>query len=106
LWCYYGISILFFGAEYVQVLERKRSLGKAPSKTEDSVGPNTSKNPDRKTVPIEYHKQSADSACATEASEPMEAFSHGSTKSEVGRILVTGESKPQRIQPRRANSHH
>jgi len=29
LWCYYGISIIFFGAEYVQVLEtrRQRELG-------------------------------------------------------------------------------
>jgi membrane protein len=25
LWCYYGISILFFGAEYVQVLQLRRS---------------------------------------------------------------------------------
>jgi hypothetical protein len=24
LWCYYGISILFFGAEYVQVLQLRR----------------------------------------------------------------------------------
>jgi membrane protein len=24
LWCYYGISILFFGAEYVQILESRR----------------------------------------------------------------------------------
>jgi membrane protein len=27
LWCYYGISILFFGAEYVQVLELRRRGG-------------------------------------------------------------------------------
>jgi uncharacterized BrkB/YihY/UPF0761 family membrane protein len=25
LWCYYGISILFYGAEYVQVLEMRRA---------------------------------------------------------------------------------
>jgi uncharacterized BrkB/YihY/UPF0761 family membrane protein len=25
LWCYYGISILFYGAEYVQVLEIRRA---------------------------------------------------------------------------------
>jgi membrane protein len=25
LWCYYGISILFYGAEYVQILETRRA---------------------------------------------------------------------------------
>lgn len=29
LWCYYGISILFYGAEYVQVLEIRRAEGLA-----------------------------------------------------------------------------
>lgn len=33
LWCYYGISILFFGAEYVQVLQLKRQ-GKATTDSE------------------------------------------------------------------------
>ena len=36
LWCYYGISILFFGAEYVQVLQLRRQG--SPTTAEDKVG--------------------------------------------------------------------
>jgi membrane protein len=36
LWCYYGISILFFGAEYVQVLQLRRQ-GKATTGLETQV---------------------------------------------------------------------
>ena len=36
LWCYYGISILFFGAEYVQVLQLRR-LGRSTTGTELSL---------------------------------------------------------------------
>ena len=39
LWCYYGISILFYGAEYVQVLETRRAqqLGGGTSQSTDAV---------------------------------------------------------------------
>ncbi len=36
LWCYYGISILFFGAEYVQVLQLRR-LGRSTTGAELSL---------------------------------------------------------------------
>ena len=36
LWCYYGISILFFGAEYVQVLQLRRRG--SPTTAEEEVG--------------------------------------------------------------------
>ncbi len=36
LWCYYGISILFFGAEYVQVLQLRRQG--SPTTDEDETG--------------------------------------------------------------------
>ena len=36
LWCYYGISILFFGAEYVQVLQLRRQG--SPTTDEDKKG--------------------------------------------------------------------
>jgi hypothetical protein len=36
LWCYYGISILFFGAEYVQVLQLRR-LGRSTTGKELSL---------------------------------------------------------------------
>ena len=38
LWCYYGISILFYGAEYVQVLEMRRAETlSGPERTDTSV---------------------------------------------------------------------
>ena len=41
LWCYYGMSIFFFGAEYVQVLQRKRNLAA------DSESDSNTPEPDR-----------------------------------------------------------
>jgi membrane protein len=42
LWCYYGISIVFFGAEYVQTLENRRqqrlATEKANSEKESTTG--------------------------------------------------------------------
>jgi len=38
LWCYYGISILFFGAEYVQVLEIRRRSREALIESGQGVG--------------------------------------------------------------------
>ncbi|XZE21460.1 YihY/virulence factor BrkB family protein [Pirellulaceae bacterium SH449] len=39
LWCYYGICILFFGAEYVQVLERRRAKSEQASPEPDITPP-------------------------------------------------------------------
>jgi uncharacterized BrkB/YihY/UPF0761 family membrane protein len=37
LWCYYGISILFYGAEYVQVLEMRRAAKLAAEKSAEPM---------------------------------------------------------------------
>jgi len=37
LWCYYGISILFFGAEYVQVLQLRRQRKPTTASATDSI---------------------------------------------------------------------
>ncbi|MCY2975067.1 MAG: YihY/virulence factor BrkB family protein [Planctomycetota bacterium] len=37
LWCYYGMSIFFFGAEYVQVLQRKRDIASELPKASNAV---------------------------------------------------------------------
>jgi membrane protein len=39
LWCYYAISILFFGAEYVQAIEVRRQDQLAPSSDPDATPP-------------------------------------------------------------------
>jgi len=39
LWCYYGMSIFFFGAEYVQVLQRKRNLAAESEGVSDASEP-------------------------------------------------------------------
>ena len=39
LWCYYGMSIFFFGAEYVQVLQRKRNLAAESEDVSDASEP-------------------------------------------------------------------
>jgi len=43
LWCYYGISILFFGAEYVQVLQLRRNH--RPTVGDDEIQPVEGKEP-------------------------------------------------------------
>jgi membrane protein len=59
LWCYYAISILFFGAEYVQAIETRRveRLGAVPASAgessipEDEIDPQVSKfKPRRSSV--------------------------------------------------------
>jgi membrane protein len=53
LWCYYGVSILFFGAEYVQVLgltrskmaERPQTLPVAPSAERELLSPTSPQPP-------------------------------------------------------------
>ncbi|XZE45278.1 YihY/virulence factor BrkB family protein [Pirellulaceae bacterium SH467] len=89
LWCYYGISILFFGAEYVQVLEIRR---RARMETTEA----------------------ADSASATVAHEEGATLERGRRElavnpepaidyhTEVGRSLPSKTSSDVRQQPRRS----
>jgi membrane protein len=45
LWCYYGMSIIFFGAEYVQILQQRKAAKLAPSGSEE-VGENAEPVPE------------------------------------------------------------
>lgn len=87
LWCYYGISILFFGAEYVQVLEQRRQARLAKSYSSQAESPsrearNSGDKPNalavNATTSIDYH-------------------------TEVGRPLPLKTSSDERQQPRRSS---
>jgi hypothetical protein len=84
LWCYYGISILFFGAEYVQVLELKRRVREA----ELQPIPVTQENINDITNEVGYN----------------ELPSEGVTLSESGRQLSLPDGSKDRLQPRRISS--
>jgi membrane protein len=45
LWCYYGISILFFGAEYVQVLQKRRETTFPEEPAAEPVEPSYDESP-------------------------------------------------------------
>lgn len=103
LWCYYGICILFFGAEYVQVLEKRRahaepSTGESNKMTRDEVPVNS--NYDSLAI---AKQQSA--VPLTEPNLVEDSSSHDPTSfNEVGRQLVSQSDSDAKQLPRRAPS--
>jgi membrane protein len=86
LWCYYGISILFFGAEYVQVLEFKRRARSSESTADLGVQVFEGPLPDDR-----------DFALAQDSTIPDES-------NQARRSLLTPEPRLDRQQPRRSTS--
>ena len=84
LWCYYGISILFFGAEYVQVLELKRRIREA----EQQLSPEPQEDAGHAAMEVGYN------------AVPFE----GQIYSESGRQLSPVDESIDRLQPRRISS--
>jgi len=84
LWCYYGISILFFGAEYVQVLELKRRVREAERETNSP----TQECMSNVTSEVDYNEL------------PSERVSF----SESGRQISLLDDSKDRLQPRRISS--
>ncbi len=55
LWCYYGMSIIFFGAEYVQVLQRRSAERRVPIPIADTSVASQPTHDLRSEVPSRYH---------------------------------------------------
>ena len=103
LWCYYGICILFFGAEYVQVLEKRR----AQSETRDSEPSKMGQD----EVPVNSNYDSlaiAKQQSGVQLTEPSLVADSSprdqSSFNEVGRQLVSQSDSDTRQLPRRAPS--
>jgi len=85
LWCYYGISILFFGAEYVQVLQLRRH-GQATT-GQESLGRQ------------EGHQDLLSGAVAS-IDEP--SFHTDEKSSEAYRVAIAAEPRMDKQRPRRS----
>ncbi|MFN7876325.1 MAG: YihY/virulence factor BrkB family protein [Pirellula sp.] len=103
LWCYYGICILFFGAEYVQVLEKRRANAAPPS------GESSKMATDEVPINSNYDSLAIDKqqlgVQPTETSLAEDSSSRDqSAVNEVGRQLVSQSDSDTRQLPRRAPS--
>lgn len=103
LWCYYGICILFFGAEYVQVLEKRRANAEPPSAESSKMATDE--------VPINSNYDSLAIAKQQLGVQPTEtslaedsSSRDQSAVNEVGRQLVSQSDSDTRQLPRRAPS--
>ena len=103
LWCYYGICILFFGAEYVQVLERRRAHSELTPGETGKMG--------RDEVPINSNYDSLATAKKqsqvplAETSQMDDSLLHDQLSyNEVGRELAVKLDSDTRQHPRRAPS--
>ena len=103
LWCYYGICILFFGAEYVQVLEKRRANSATPSGESSKMATDE--------VPINSNYDSLAVAKKQLGVQPTEtsladdpSSRDQSAVNEVGRQLVSQSDSDTRQLPRRAPS--
>lgn len=103
LWCYYGICILFFGAEYVQVLEKRRANAEPPSAESSKMATDE--------VPINSNYDSLAIANQQLGVQPTEtslaedsSSRDQSAVNEVGRQLVSQSDSDTRQLPRRAPS--
>jgi membrane protein len=103
LWCYYGICILFFGAEYVQVLEKRRAHAEPPSAESSKMATDE--------VPINSNYDSLAVAKQQLGVQPTEtslaedsSSRDQSAVNEVGRQLVSRSDSDTRQLPRRAPS--
>jgi membrane protein len=103
LWCYYGICILFFGAEYVQVLEKRRGTA------EPSASESHKKATDEVPINANYDSlASVKEQSGVQLSEPSLAQDSSerdqTSLNEVGRELVSQSDSDTRQHPRRAPS--
>jgi membrane protein len=103
LWCYYGICILFFGAEYVQVLEKRRANSEPPGFESGKMATDE--------VPINSNYDSLAIAKQQLGVQPTEtslaedsSSRDQSSVNEVGRQLVSQSDSDTRQHPRRAPS--
>jgi membrane protein len=90
LWCYYGICILFFGAEYVQVLERRREKTELASQTSSATNPYSDSYARRNAVPT---------------ISDYDSLGTQQSVNEVGRELVLISRSDPRQHPRRTPSY-
>lgn len=100
LWCYYGISILFFGAEYVQVLEQRRQARLTVSNSEVSENEGMGNSRDSQS-----DSQSSEDRIASDkpGSLAVNATPAIDYHTEVGRPLPLKTSSDERQQPRRSS---
>ncbi|MFN7289813.1 MAG: YihY/virulence factor BrkB family protein [Pirellula sp.] len=103
LWCYYGICILFFGAEYVQVLEKRRARSELTPGETGKMG--------QDEVPINSNYDSLATAKKqsqvplAETSQMDDSLLHDQLSyNEVGRELAVKLDSDTRQHPRRAPS--
>jgi membrane protein len=103
LWCYYGICILFFGAEYVQVLEKRRARSELTPGEPGKMG--------QDEVPINSNYDSLATAKKqsevplAETSQRDDSLLHDQLSyNEVGRELAVKLDSDTRQHPRRAPS--
>ncbi|MFO0384804.1 MAG: YhjD/YihY/BrkB family envelope integrity protein, partial [Pirellula sp.] len=103
LWCYYGICILFFGAEYVQVLEKRRAHSELTPGEPGKMG--------QDEVPINSNYDSLATAKKqsqvplAETSQMDDSLLHDQLSyNEVGRELAVKLDSDTRQHPRRAPS--
>lgn len=125
LWCYYGISILFYGAEYVQVLEMRRASrlnskerigydGERQSEpNQPSSSSSSSSDREESAKPssiIDLANQSRSSKQTSNyvpnelAQDEQSDCSDLKRKSEVGRELPPSQIEDDRYQPRRSTN--
>jgi membrane protein len=100
LWCYYGISILFFGAEYVQVLEQRRQsrLPIADEESKQNGGTSSSEaSAKRSQFSGDIDSINKPSSLAVNATPAIDYHT------EVGRPLPLKTSSDERQQPRRSS---
>lgn len=90
LWCYYGICILFFGAEYVQVLERRREKAELASQTSSAANSHSDSDAHRNAVPT---------------ISDYDSLGTQQSVNEVGRELVLVSGSDSRQHPRRTQSY-
>jgi membrane protein len=103
LWCYYGICILFFGAEYVQVLERRRAH------SESSPGEPVKMGQDEVPINSNYDSLAAakqqSGVPLAQTSQTDDSLLHDQwSYNEVGRELAVKLDSDTRQHPRRAPS--
>ena len=93
LWCYYGISILFFGAEYVQVLQLRRAG--VPTTGPGQLSAN---------LPIDQNKSQVVASSPSEQNDAPEPRISEQEISSTRPLFVLPADAP-RQRPRRAPEH-
>ncbi len=105
LWCYYGISILFFGAEYVQVLALRRA--KSPdliSPSNQALGAGGAGVLIEVEQVVQTEENGEELKTDAAATDVTVESSSANSRSEAGRPLIVAQVDADRQQPRRTHT--